>query len=411
MPPINGQQNMHPNVRPPLLTVTQTQQYNPATIPYPHNQFNSSATNIAPLNNTGNASSAFVSLSSNVQESQDINSHNMPSITQVSPTNSSHNTLSETDAKRGTANFPSTESTITERTPTSQSTGLSSNTSYVPAIFENFDNASQKPPPIMQNPSGQSLEQSSMNVSPFNQSGRNESLNIPTTTQNQDVMPQFLNPSNSPQMMNQRNPNSTVLRNIPQNVNSERQSVNFASSQNLQSYLSHPKYGSQQNISNSPQNVQGNTPNVPPFVHNSSASMQNLSVKQQQTQHILHSPNISAPRNITGINDNLTSQSRVQSLHSLQPTVQNQTFGSHADLLGQGSTSQMSHNMYGSQPNLSSQRNYVQNYYGTQMPPSTANISSSVMTPPRFSEPSNNPGLSSIRQPITMPPPAGQHMV
>ncbi|XP_046813506.1 protein transport protein Sec24A [Vespa crabro] len=409
MPPINGQQNMHLNVRPPLPTITQTQQCNPATIPYPHNQFNSSATNIAPLNNTGNASSAFVSLSSNVQGSQDVNSHNMPSITQVSPTNSSHNTLSESDGKKGTANFPSTESTIIERTSTSQTTGLLSDTSYVPAIFENFDNASQKPS-IMQNPSGHSLGQSSMNVSSFNQSGRNESLNIPTTTQNQDVMPQLINPSHSPQMMNQRNPNSTVLRNTSQNVNSERQPVNFASPQNLQSYLSQPKYGSQQNIFNSPQNVQGNTQNVPSFAHNSSASMQNLFVKQQQTQHTLYSPNMSGSRNITGAQDNLPPQSRVQSLHSLQSTVQNQTFGSHADLLGQGSTSQPSHNMYGSQPNLTSQRNYAQNYYGTQMPPSTANISSSVMTPPRFSEPSNNPGLSSIRQPITMPPPAGQHL-
>ncbi|XP_043672934.1 protein transport protein Sec24A isoform X2 [Vespula pensylvanica] len=411
MPPINGQQNMHLNVRPSLPTQTQTQQYNPATIPYSHNQFNPSATNIASLNSAGNVSSAFVSLSSNVQESQNINSHNMPSISQVSPTNSSHNTLLESDVKRGTANFPSTElsNELYQKIPTCQSTGLSSNTGNVPAVSENFDNASQKSS-IMQNPPGHSLGQSSMNVSSFNQSAQNESLNIPTqtTTQTEDVIPKLINPSHSPQMINQCNPNSTVLRNTPKNVNSEKQLINFASPQNLQSYLSQPKYGSQQNIFNSPQNVQGNPQNVPSFVHNSSASTQNLFVKQQQTQPTLHSSNIPVSRNITGVQDNLPQQSRVQSLHSLQSTVQNQTFGSQ-DSLGQESNSQLSHNMYGSQPNLITQRNYAQNYYGKQMSLNTANTSSSAMSLSRFSEPSNNPGLSS-RQLVTMLPP-GQHVL
>ncbi|XP_015191713.1 PREDICTED: protein transport protein Sec24A isoform X2 [Polistes dominula] len=212
MPPINGQQNMHLNVRPPLPNVTQTQQYNPTTTLYSSNQFNTSATNIPPPNNAGNVSSAFVSLPSNVQENQDINSHSMPSI------------------------------------------------------------------------------------------------------------------------------------------------------------------------------------------------------KPQQIQHVLQNPNMSASRNIAGSQDNLPSQSRVQSLHSLQSTVQNQTFGSHTDLLGQGSNSQQSHNTYGSQPNLTGQRNYAQNYYGTQMPSSTANLSSPIMTPPRFSAPPNNPGLTSMRPPMTMPPPTGQQL-
>ncbi|KAI4490569.1 hypothetical protein M0804_003513 [Polistes exclamans] len=440
MPPINGQQNMHLNVRPPLPNVTQTQQYNPTTTLYSSNQFNSSATNIPPPNNAGNVSSAFVSLSSNVQESQDINSHSMPSIPQVSPTSSSHNTLSESDAKRGIANFPSTEFTMTEstrsnklyqRTPTSQSAGLSNDATNVPTISDNFDNVNQKPS-IMLNPSGNSLGQSSMNVSQFNQSSRNESLNAPITTQNQAVMPPPLNSSyasqmitttqnqavmppppnssHSPQMINQSNPNSAVLRNISQNVNSEGQPVNFASAQNLQGYLSQPKYGSQQNILNSPQNVQGNTQNVPLYAYSSNSNTQNLFAKPQQTQHVLQSPNMSASRNIAENQDNLPSQSRVQSLHSLQPTVQNQTFGSHTDLFGQGSNSQQSHSMYGSQPNLTGQRNYAQNYYGTQMSSSTANLSSTIMTPPRFSAPSNNPSLSSMRQPMTMPPPTGQQL-
>lgn len=416
MPPINGQQSMHQNVRPPLPTVTQMQQYNPATLSYSHNQFNSNVTNTIPLTNASNMPSAFVSLSSNAQGNQNTSSQSIPSMTQVPPITSSQ-PLSEPNVSRGTATFSSTgfiktESTMSnepyQRTPISQ--GLSKDANNTPTMAgstDNFDNANQKP--LMQSPASHLLGQPNTNVTTLNQNNQNEPLNASLTTQNQAAVPQLLNSSLSPQMMNQRTSNSTSLRNIPQNINSEGQPMNFPLSQSMQSYSAQPKYGSQQNISNNPQNVQGNTQSMPPFVHNSNTSTQHSFVKPQQTQNPIHNPNMPASRNITGIQDNYPPQSKVQSQHSLQSPVQSQTFGSHAESLGLGPTSQQSHT-FGSQQNLSSQRNYLQNYYGTQVSSNTANISSSVMTPPRFSEPSNNVGLAPVRQPLPMPPLQGQQM-